>query len=77
MNIINDFSIIESKPIQIIDGCNPYRKVLRHIPENQITPYVIHMENLEIAGNAFVHKDFYRGRYFPDLESAKQEFFRF
>jgi hypothetical protein len=74
MKIINDSSILDVKPLQVIPGCYPHRKVLRHIPEDKITPYVIHTENLQIAGDAFVHMEFYRGRYFRDLESAKQEF---
>lgn len=74
MKIINDSSILDAKSVQVIEGCYPHRKVLRHIPENKITPYVIHMENLQVSGDAFVHMDFYSGRYFRDLESAKQEF---
>ena len=74
MKIINDSSILEAKSIQMIEGCYPHRKVLRHIPEDRFTPYVIHTENLQVSGDAFVHVDFHRGRYFRDLESAKQEF---
>lgn len=74
MKIINDSSILDVKPLQVIPGCYPHRKVLRHIPEDKITPYVIHTENLEMAGDSFVHLAFYHGRYFRDLESAVVEF---
>jgi hypothetical protein len=74
MKIINDSSILDVKPLQVITGCYPHRKVLRHIPEDKITPYVIHMENLEFDGDSFVHLDFHAGHYFRDLESAKLAF---
>ena len=74
MKIINDSSILDVKPLQVIPGCYPHRKVLRHIPEDKITPYVIHMENLEVEGNSFVHLDFHAGHYFRDLESARLAF---
>ena len=60
MNIVNEPSIIDAKMVQIVSGCFPHRKVLRHIPENKYTPYVIHMENLQIDGDSMVHMDFYR-----------------
>lgn len=74
MKIINHPSIINAKTVQVISGCFPHRRVLRHIPENKITPYVIHTENLQIEGDAMVHMDFYQGQYFKDLGSASRIF---
>lgn len=74
MKIINDPSIIDSKSLQIVTGCHPHRKVLRHIPDNKVTPYVIHIENMKVEGDCFVHMDFHAGHYFQDLESAKSAF---
>ena len=74
MKIINDPSIIEAKPIQIVAGCHPHRKVLRHIPSDKITPYVIHIENMKVEGDCFVHMDFHAGHYFKTLDSARITF---
>jgi hypothetical protein len=77
MKIVNDPSIIDAKPIQIVTGCHPHRKVLRHLPSDSITPYVIHIENMKVEGDCFVHMDFHSGHYFQTLENAKYTFDHF
>lgn len=77
MKIINDPSILDVKPIQIVAGCHPYRKVLRHLSDNKVTPYVIHIENMRLEDNSFVHMDFHSGHYFQNLEDAKFTFSKF
>ena len=74
MKIINHSSILDSTPVQISNGCYPSRVVLRHLQDNEDTPYVIHHENLEIQGNQLIHRNFYRGSYFFTLAEAKTEF---
>jgi len=77
MKIVNDSSILDVKPIQIVAGCHPHRKVLRHLSNDKITPYVIHIENMKVEGDSFVHMDFHSGHYFANLEDARFTFDKF
>lgn len=75
MKIVNDETIIDHSPILIKNGYNPFRYVLRHVPESY-EPYVIHEETMKLAsdGNTWVHDSFFNGRYYESLDVASDDF---
>ncbi len=71
--IENHPSILQHSPIQIQEGLQPYRFVLRHLP-GEFQPFVTHRENMKLEGGTWKHRDFYWGHYFSEQKEAEEDF---
>jgi len=71
--IKNDPSILQHSPIQIQEGLQPYRFVLRHVP-GEFQPFVTHRENMKLESGVWIHSEFYWGHYFSSKEDAVKDF---
>lgn len=74
IKINNHPSILRASTIEISEGLQPHRMVLRKNGDE----YITHRENLEPIQNGdvleFQHRDFYWGHYFSSLEAAIKDF---
>ena len=72
----DDPSILYASKIVIAEACQCHRVVVRKISNKE---YVTHMENVQLDGNTWKHRDFYWGHYFstvsddPELQRAERD----
>lgn len=74
MQIANEPTIIDSGPILVQEGLVPHRAVLRHLSDNDVTPWVSHWERVDFQGEDVVHHSFFDGYYSADEQDARQHF---